>query len=126
MSAESDIRIIDKAVSVCQEKPFLYKFISANDVGKTGSHQSGFYIPYSCWPLIFDKPGQKGKNTDRFVRISWNDKEDTRSRFIWYGKGTRREYRLTRLGKGFEYLKDKYIGSLLIIAKESEDTCQGS
>ncbi len=125
MSAESDIRIIDKAVSVCQEKPFLYKFISANDVGKTGSHQSGFYIPYSCWPLIFDKPGQKGKNTDRFVRISWNDKEDTRSRFIWYGKGTRREYRLTRLGKGFEYLKDKYIGSLLIIAKESEDTCQG-
>ena len=29
------------------------KFISANDVGATGAHQAGFYIPKNCWPLMF-------------------------------------------------------------------------
>lgn len=44
------------------------KFISANDVGVTGAHQAGFYIPKNCWPLMFDAPGIKGTNKDRFIK----------------------------------------------------------
>ena len=47
------------------------KFISANDVGATGAHQAGFYIPKNCWPLMFDAPGIKGTNKDRFIKIRW-------------------------------------------------------
>ena len=38
------------------------RFITANDVGSTGSHQSGFYIPKHAWPLLFDAPGVRGEN----------------------------------------------------------------
>jgi hypothetical protein len=74
MSAESDIRIIDKQ-SVMSGEPFLYKFIQLTMSGN-GSHQSGFIFRILL-AMIFDKPGQKGKKHRQFVRISWNDKEDT-------------------------------------------------
>ncbi len=124
MEIDTGMHIIDKAIQACQGHTFLYKYISANDVGKTGSHQSGFYMPYCCWPLIFNSPGEKGTNMDRFVCISWNDIHETMSRFIWYGTGTRREYRLTRLGRGFPFMTDDHIGSLMVIVKDVEDRYQ--
>ena len=53
------------------------KFISANDVGATGAHQAGFYIPKNCWPLMFDAPGIKGTNKDRFIKIRWQNDFET-------------------------------------------------
>jgi hypothetical protein len=47
----------------------------------------------------------------------WQDDFETESRFIYYGTGTRNEYRLTRFGRGFPFLKDDDIGSLLVICK---------
>ena len=92
----------------------------------TGSHQSGIYLPHSSWPFYFDSEGIKGKNKDRFVTINWEaDDFETKSRFIWYGERTRQEYRLTRFGKGFPYLKDEYIGSLMIIVKTGENDFNG-
>lgn len=97
------------------------RFITVNDTGENGSHQSGFYIPKCAASLLFDKPGVKGENKDRYVKISWQDTFITDSRFIYYGKGSRNEYRITRFGKGFEFLTADNVGNLLIICKLSKD-----
>ena len=92
-------------------------FITSNDAGATGEHQAGFHIHKHSWSLFFDKPGIKGENKDIFIKIKWHNGLETESRFIYYGKGTRNEYRLTRFGRGFPFLKDDNIGDLLVIAK---------
>ena len=126
MVSDSNISDIQNIITSCKKNPFLYKFISANDAGSTGSHQSGLYLPNSSWPIFFDSPGIKGKNKDRPVTIQWEtDEIETKSRCIWYGAGTRSEYRLTRFGKGFPYLKDEHIGSLVILVKNGKDEFSG-
>lgn len=49
------------------EKVFC-KFLSANDTGETGGHQSGIYIPKNSISLIFDAPGEKGQNKETFTK----------------------------------------------------------
>jgi type II restriction enzyme len=101
------------------------KFISANDAGKTGAHQEGFYIPKNSYSLAFDKPGIKGENKEHFVKIRWQSDFETTSRFIYYGNGTRNEYRLTRFGKGFPFLTENNVGDLLILIKIAADYFEG-
>lgn len=101
------------------------KFISANDAGKTGGHQEGFYMPKSTLPLMFDTHGVRGSNKDRFVEIDWYDYQTTQSRFIYYGTGTRNEYRLTRFGKGFPYLTEDNVGDLFVLAHMEGDQYAG-
>ena len=101
------------------------KFISANDAGKTGAHQEGFYIPKNAWPLIFDEPGVRGSNKDRIVKIKWQNSFETDSRFIYYGVRTRNEYRLTRFGRGFGYLEDDNVGDLIILCRIEKDYYEG-
>ena len=96
------------------------RFITANDTGKNGSHQAGFYIPKCAAPLLFNTPGVKGKNKDKFVEVKWQDDFITDSRFIYYGQGTRNEYRITRFGKNFPFFEEDNVGDLLIIAQYSE------
>jgi len=111
--------------SVNKSKTSFCKFISANDAGKTGGHQEGFYIPKNSYSLAFDKPGAKGENKDHFVKIKWQSDFETTSRFIYYGTGTRNEYRLTRFGKGFPFLTENNVGDLLILVKISSDYFEG-
>lgn len=91
------------------------KFISPNDVGMTGSHQCGFYLPKLAWKLFSPHRPVKGENKDSFVDILWQNGSVTHSRVIWYGSKTRSEYRLTRFGKDFPYLTDDNVGDLLVI-----------
>ncbi|CCZ80418.1 EcoRII N-terminal effector-binding domain-containing protein [Odoribacter laneus] len=97
------------------------KFIYANDVGATGAHQDGIYIPKNCWSLIFDNPSEKGVNKDHFVKIRWKNNFETDNRFIYYGKGTRNEYRLTRFGKRFPFFQEDNVGDLIIICRTELD-----
>lgn len=101
------------------------KFISANDVGATGAHQAGFYIPKNCWPLMFGTPGIKGTNKDHFVKIRWQNDFETDSRFIYYGCGTRNEYRLTRFGRSFPFFQEDNVGDLIIICQIDSDDYSG-
>ena len=112
--------ILQNAVLSAQKAEVAFsKFITANDTGSTGGHQSGFHIHKHAWSLFFDKPGEKGTNSDKIVTIKWQNDFETESRFIYYGVGTRNEYRLTRFGKGFPFLSDDNVGDLLIISKIS-------
>lgn len=114
--------VLNSAIKTVQESEIsLTKYITANDVGATGGHQSGFHIHKSAWSLFFDTEGTKGENKDKFITIKWQNDFETDSRFIYYGVGTRNEYRLTRFGRGFPFLQDENIGDLLIISKISDD-----
>lgn len=114
--------ILAEAIQSVQNSEVAFsKFITANDVGTTGAHQAGFHIHKNAWPLLFNSPGQKGENKDKYVTIKWQNNFETQSRFIYYGVNTRNEYRLTRFGRGFPYLHDENIGDLLIITKQSEE-----
>lgn len=63
----------------------------------------------------------KGENKDRMVKIKWQDELYTDSRFIYYGCGTRNEFRITRFGKNFPWLDDERVGDLMIIAQKEVD-----
>ncbi len=111
--------------SVQQSKAAWCRYITGNDTGTTGAHQYGFYIPKCASKLIFDEPGKKGENKDKYVTIQWQNDFTTDSRMIYYGKGTRNEYRLTRFGQGFPFLQDDNVGDLLILAKLTEEDYAG-
>lgn len=118
--------IVNSAVeSVIKSRTSFCKFISANDAGTTGGHQEGFYIPKNSIPLMFDIPGIKGENKDRFVTIKWQNDFETQSRFIYYGTGTRNEYRLTRFGRGFPFLTENNVGDLFILCHLDGDYYEG-
>jgi len=114
--------LLEHCITACNNSKISFcKFISANDAGATGAHQSGLYIPQSAYNILFNEKGIKGQNKDKTVIILWQNDFETESRFIYYGQGTRNEYRITRFGKGFPYLKDEFVGSLFVICKIEED-----
>lgn len=106
------------------EKVFC-KFLSANDTGETGGHQSGIYIPKNSISLIFDAPGEKGQNKETFNKIKWQNDFETDANFKYYGQGTRNEYRITGFGRNFPFLKSEYTGSLLVILKQKNGEYKG-
>jgi hypothetical protein len=93
----------------------ILKFISPNDVGTTGGHQCGYYLPKAAWKMFTEHAPRKGENKETEVEITWQDDSVTHSRVKWYGKGTRSEYRLTRFGLGFPYLTADCVGDLLVL-----------
>ncbi|MCW5548671.1 MAG: hypothetical protein KIT44_06875 [Opitutaceae bacterium] len=93
----------------------LCKTISRNDVGATGGHQAGFYLPKSVWRMFSTKPPVDGSNHKTLVQIQWPEGIRTVSAITWYGTGTRSEFRLTRFGKSFPWLHESYVGSLLVL-----------
>lgn len=101
------------------------KFLSANDAGKTGGHQAGIYIPKSSIAILFSESGHKGENKDKWVKVKWQDDFVTDTRFIYYGKGTRNEYRITNFGKDFPFLRPEHTGALFVFSKQTEEDYEG-
>ena len=100
------------------------KFLSANDAGQTGGHQKGIYVSRPSAPILFDQPGIKGQNKEKRVKIRWMDGNETNSRFICYGQGTRNEYRITNFGRGFPYLRPNCAGALFVLVQDSSENYQ--
>jgi len=101
------------------------KFLAANDTGLTGGHQAGIYISKPSIPILFDEPGIKGTNKEKWVKVKWQDGIETDTRFIYYGKGTRNEYRITNFGRGFPFLRPEYTGALFVFTK-CDAECSGA
>lgn len=93
----------------------ILKFISANDVGRTGGHQCGYLLPNSAWYMFSTHPPVKGVNGETEVEVLWQDGRTTQSAMKWYGRDTRREYRLTRFGKDFPFRTFDNEGDLLVL-----------
>ncbi len=116
------MNILKLAIRDCLENEISFcKFIAANDVGTTGSHQAGMYIAKESWSLLFDEPGVKGSNKDKLVKIKWQNDLETDSRFIYYGQKSRNEYRITRFGRNFPFLQPEQVGNLFILIKINSD-----
>lgn len=107
--------------TVMSGKLTFTKFLSANDTGLTGAHQAGIYIAKPAIPILFNEPGTKGSNKEKWVRIEWQEDFATDTRFIYYGQGTRNEYRITNFGKAFPFLRPDYTGALFILTKIDEE-----
>jgi EcoRII C terminal/Restriction endonuclease EcoRII, N-terminal len=99
----------------------LLKFISPNDLGITGSHQYGFYLPKSVWEMYTPNAPVKDTNSKHKVKIEWQDGRITNSVVTWYGQKTRSEYRLTRFGRDFPWLIADNVGDLLVLIPENID-----
>ncbi len=98
------------------------KFLSANDTGATGGHQSGILVSRSAIALLFGQESIRERILKRTVRIRWQDDFVTESAFTWYeSKG---ELRITRFGRGFPFLKPDQTGALFVLVRHSrEDYC---
>lgn len=96
------------------------KFFSANDTGLTGGHQAGIYVSKPAVPIMFNEPGERGSNKDRWVNITWQDDFQTTTRFLYYGERTRNEYRITNFGRGFPFLRPDYTGALFVLVKDDD------
>ena len=114
------------AESVRRGQCAFCKFLSANDTGKTGGHQAGIYIPKNAVSLIFPTPFDKGANHDRWAEIHWMASEVSKSRFIYYGRGTRNEYRITHCSSNhFDPLDEEHTGGLLVLVRCDWDAYEG-
>lgn len=106
------------------EKTFC-KFLSANDTGQTGGHQAGIYVAKPAVPILFEQYGQRGQNMDRWVSIEWQDGTVTNTRYIYYGQGTRNEYRITNFGHDFPFLRPELTGALFVLVQNTHEDYSG-
>lgn len=108
--------------SVLNSKQSYCKFLSANDSGATGGHQSGILISMSAKTMLFHEGVQNENIAKRTIRIKWQNDFYTDSRFTYYS--SKNELRITSFGKGFPFLRPDQTGSLFVLTRQSEsDYC---
>lgn len=90
------------------------KFLSANDTGATGAHQSGILLSLSAVSMVFGEIPSSAIEK-RGIRVTWQDDTATDSVFTWYA--SKRELRLTRLGRNFPYLNPDMTGALFVFTQ---------
>ena len=116
----SDTSLSDSAVQATNRSRATYiKFLSANDSGATGAHQSGILLSRKACPMIFGALPRDHVAKRNDVRVTWQDDLTTESTFTWYeSKG---ELRLTRLGRGFPYLNPEVTGALFVFCQMDDN-----
>lgn len=110
--------------SVLNSEKGFCKFLSANDTGATGGHQSGILISKSAVEMLFSRQElvQVGipKKT---IKIRWQDDFETESCFTYYE--SKNELRITRFGRGFPFLKPEQTGALFVFTKQADTDYSG-
>ncbi len=104
--------------SVLQSENSFCKFLSANDTGATGGHQSGILISKSAIKMMFTrKELEQECIPKRTVRINWQDVIETESSFTYYE--SKNELRITRFGRGFPFLRPEQTGALFVFTQQT-------
>ena len=105
--------------SVLNSEKGFCKFLSANDTGATGGHQSGILISKSAVEMMFSRQelAQTGI-PKRTIKIRWQDDFETESCFTYYE--SKNELRITRFGRGFPFLKPEQTGTLFVFTKQTD------
>lgn len=113
--------VLQDAIDLVNQSTDAYcHYITPNDIGITGGHQCGYYFPHWAEPIFYGRVMEKGDNFAINLNIRWQKDFITRSKAIYYGKGTRNENRITTFGRNFEFMQDVYLGSLQIITKNED------
>ena len=107
-------------------RKYVIKKLSKNDLGITGSHQSGFVVPKLIARMeFFPVLNSLEYNPRKIISVICNGKSWQFS-YIYYnnklhGKGTRDEYRITGLAAFFRDNNCKEGDSLKIQSTEVDD-----
>lgn len=121
MATEYSNQVIN---SVLNSEQAFCKFLSANDTGATGGHQSGILISKSAVLMLFSlRQLEQEGIIKRTVKIKWQDDFVTESSFTYYE--SKNELRITRFGRGFPFLKPDQTGTLFVFTKQSEEDYSG-
>ncbi len=104
------------------------KALSANDVGATGAHQAGILVPKSNTELLAFLPHLDAniKNPSTWIDCIDEDGATRRLRYVYYNnslhdvRGTRDEYRITRMTAYFRALGARE-GDALEISLQAND-----
>ncbi len=109
--------------SVLNSEKGFCKFLSANDTGATGGHQSGILISKSAVEMMFSKQElEQAGIPKRTVKIRWQDDFETESCLTYYE--SKNELRITRFGRGFPFLKPEQTGALFVFTQQTSfDYC---
>ncbi len=110
--------------SVLNSEKGFCKFLSANDTGATGGHQSGILISKSAVEMMFSRQElEQAGIPKRTVKIRWQDDFETESCFTYYE--SKNELRITRFGRGFPFLKPEQTGALFVFTKQTHTDYSG-
>ncbi len=117
--------LVLKAFNAVQGSKHAYcKFLSANDSGETGGHQSGVLISKTASDMLFTREEMADNSIcKKQGKIRWQDDFVTNCTFTWYT--SKNELRITGFGRGFELLRPQYTGALFVLVKESDEFYQG-
>lgn len=99
------------------------KFLSANDTGATGGHQSGILVSKSASGMMFQEYLPSTGILKREVKITWPDGMVTTSRFTYYS--SKRELRITSFGRNFNFLRPDQAGSLFVLTEQDWEDYSG-
>ena len=116
--------LVIKAIDdVLRGKTSYCKFLSANDSGETGGHQTGILISKKTDDMLFTHQEMKDNHIyKKNGRIKWQNDFFTDCTFTWYE--SKNELRITGFGRGFELLRPEYTGALFVFVKETDlDYC---
>lgn len=118
-------RYVEAAIqSVLNSEQSFCKFLSANDTGVTGSHQSGILISKSAAEMLFGRQELRRESiSKRSVKIRWQEDIETENNFTYYK--SKNELRITRFGRGFPFLSPAQTGALFIFTKQTHTDYSG-
>lgn len=105
--------------SVLNSQQAYCKFLSANDSGATGGHQSGILISKSAKDMMFTQALGNENILKRTVEIQWQNDLRTESSFTYYS--SKNELRITKFGRSFPFLNPEQTGALFVFTRQSAD-----
>ena len=117
MSKESIV--LSAIQSVSNSKLSYCKFLSANDSGATGGHQSGILVSKTAKDIMFNQKIENENILKRTIEIQWQNDIYTQSCFTYYK--SKNELRITKFGRNFPFLNPEKTGSLFILTQQEKD-----
>ncbi len=117
--------LVVKAIdAVLKGKQSFCKFLSANDSGETGGHQSGILISVSAKAMLFtEQEIRENHILKKIGSIRWQDDYNTKCTFTWYE--SKKELRITGFGRGQSPLNPELTGALFVMVQDSPEDYQG-
>ena len=100
------------------------KFLTANDSGETGGHQSGILISKTARRMLFtERQIEENHICKKTNPINWQNSLKIDCTFTWYE--SKNELRITGFGRGFPYLRPEYTGALFVLVKDNPEEYSG-